>query len=58
MQQFRREATKYLVSVGILYQRRKTNEPTAKVLVSMKQKRKSMEDEHELSGHPGRDGTL
>jgi hypothetical protein len=34
MQQFRREATKYLVSDGILYRRRKTNEPPAKVLVS------------------------
>jgi hypothetical protein len=58
MQQFRREATKYLVSDGILYRRRKTNEPPAKVLVSAEQKRKAMEAAHELSGHRGREGTL
>jgi hypothetical protein len=58
MQQFRQEATKYLVSDGILYRRRNTNEPPAKVLVSAEQKRKAMESAHELSGHPGREGTL
>jgi len=31
MQHFRREATKYLASDGILYRRQKTNEPPAKV---------------------------
>jgi hypothetical protein len=58
LQQFRREATKYLVSDGILYRRRKTNEPPAKVVVSTEQKRKAMEAAHELSGHRGREGTL
>ena len=58
MQQFRREATKYLVSDGILHRRRKTNEPPAKVFVSADQKRKAMEAAHELSGHRGREGTL
>ena len=58
MERFRREATTYLVSDGILYRRRKTNEPPAKVLVSAEQKRKALEAAHELSGHRGREGTL
>jgi hypothetical protein len=58
MHQFRRQATQYLVSDVILYQRRKTNEPPAKVLVSAEQKRKAIETAHELSGHRGREGTL
>jgi len=58
MHQFRREALKYLVSDGILYRRRKTNEPPAKLFVSAEQKWKAMEAAHELSGHRGRAGTL
>jgi len=57
-QQFRREATNYLVSDGTLYPRRKTNEPPAQALVSAEQKRKSMKAADELSGHHGREGTL
>jgi len=58
MQQFRRQATKYLVSDEILYRRQKTNEPPAKVLVSAEQITKAMEAAHELTGHRGREGTL
>jgi len=58
MQQFRREATKYHVSDVIDYQRRKTNEPPAKVLVCAEQKRKAMDAANELSGLCGREGTL
>jgi len=58
MQQFWREATKCLVSDGIIYRRRKTNELLAKVLVSAKQNRESIEAAHELSGHRGRGGML
>ena len=58
MQQFRQEATKFLVSDGILYWRGKTNEPPANVLVSAEQTRNAMEAAHELSGHRGKEGTL
>jgi len=58
MQQFRREAIKYVVSDGIISRRRKTNELPAKVLVSTGQKRKASEAEHKLGGHRGREGTL
>jgi len=58
MPQFRWEAVKDLVSDGMLYWRRKTNEPPAKVLVSAEQKRKAMEAAHELSGHCRREKTL
>jgi len=58
MHQFWQEAMKYLVSDGILYRRRKTIEPPAKVLVSAVQKRKALEAAHELSRHHGREGTL
>jgi hypothetical protein len=50
-QQQGREATKYLVTDGVLYRRRKSNEPPAKKLVSTEQKRRAMEAAYELSGH-------
>jgi hypothetical protein len=43
MQLFRREATKYHLSDGILIPRRKTNEIPAKVFVSVEQQKKAME---------------
>jgi hypothetical protein len=58
VQQFLREATKYLVSDGIIYRRRKTNEPQANMLVSAEQKRRAMDAAHKQSGHRGREGTL
>jgi hypothetical protein len=58
MQQFQQEATKFVFSDGILNWRRKTNEPSAKVLVSVEPKRKAMEAAHALSGHGGRERTL
>jgi hypothetical protein len=51
MQQFQQVATKYLVSDGILYGRRKTKELPANVLGSKGQQWKGMEAAHELSGH-------
>jgi len=53
MQQVWRKATKYVVSDGILYWMRKTNELLAKVLVSTKQNSKAMEAADERSGHRG-----
>jgi len=58
MQQFRQDATKYLVSEGIHYRRRKTNEQPAKLLVCAEQKRTAMEAAHKLSGHLEREETL
>jgi len=58
MQQFRRDAPKYLVPDGKLYRRRKINEPPAKVLVSTEQKRNAMQAAHQRSGHCGRKGKI
>lgn len=58
MQHFQWEAMKYLVSDGVLYPRRDTNDPPANLFMSMQQNRKTMEAEHELSGHHGREATL
>jgi len=58
MQQFRREATKYLLPDGVLYPRGKPNEPPAKVLLSTEKRRKAMEAAQKLSGHCGREGTI
>jgi len=52
-QQFQREATKYLVSDGILHRRRRTNELPAKVLVNTEKRRKAIEAAYELSRHCG-----
>jgi len=57
MQQLWLKAMKHLVSNGVLYQRQKTNELLAKVLVISKQKRKIMEAEHELRRYCRRVGT-
>jgi len=58
MQQCWQDGTKYLVTDGVLYHRRKTNEPPVEVLVSTEQTRKAMEAANELSEHHGREGTL
>ena len=55
MQQFRQEATKYLISDAVLHHRRKTNELPGQVIGSTELKRKAMKDQHALSGHRGRD---
>jgi hypothetical protein len=58
MQPFQPESQKYPVSDGVVNCGRKINEPPAKVLVRIEQKRKTMEAAHKLSGHHGCEGLI
>jgi hypothetical protein len=58
MLQFWPEPKKCLLSDGIFYWRRKTNEPPANVFVGTERKLKSMEAARDLRGHRGRKVTL
>lgn len=49
MEQLLREATKHLIADGVLYPRRKTDEPPAMVLTSNEQTRNTIEAAYELS---------
>ena len=58
MVRFRRDATRYLVSDGVLYRRRRTNEPPARVIVRKEKREGIMRAIHEENGHRGREGTM
>ena len=58
MVRFRRDATRYLVFDGALYQRQRTNEPPAKVVVEKVKKEEIMRAIHKENGHRGREGTI